>query len=164
MNLQDAEDLARKLIAEWLHPTWTFHWNGSKTCHGECQVFDGKGNGSYKIFLSRLYTKVNPREVVEDTIRHEIAHALTVNSYGHSAEWKANAIRLGARPEECAGSEAVGIGYKWLAACGNCGKKYGAHRRTKDMADGDRACAPCCHAHSGGEWDERFALTFIKQW
>lgn len=164
MNLRDAEDLARKLMAEWLHPSWTFHWNNSTRAHGECRTFDRDGCGLYRIYLSRRFTAINPREVVEDTIRHEIAHALTTGSYGHSDEWKANAVRVGARPEECAGPESVNVPHKWLASCGNCGKKYGAFRRTRDMADGDRACTPCCHTHSGGEWDQRFALTFIKQW
>jgi predicted SprT family Zn-dependent metalloprotease len=166
VNLQDAEDLARKLMAEWLHPTWTFHWDNSKTRHGSCQVFDSKGRGSYKIFLSRPYTEINPREVVEDTIRHEIAHALTIRSYGHSDEWKANAVRVGARPEECASAEngAVGLGYKWIATCPACGEKSGARRRSKSMANGDNACAPCCRAHNGGEWDERFQLIYIQQW
>lgn len=163
MDLQDAEDLARKLMTEWLHPSWTFHWNNSRTSHGQCQVFDAKGCGVYRIFLSRVFTRLNTRETVEDTIRHEIAHALTIRSYGHGDEWKANAIRVGAAPEECAGPGSIGPGYKWLAACPACGKKYGAHRRTKSMANGDSACAPCCRTHTNGEWDTRFALTFIKQ-
>ena len=55
------------------------------------------------IILSSHHIETHPDEEVEDTIRHEIAHALTPNDSAHGLEWKAKASEVGARPIACSG-------------------------------------------------------------
>lgn len=163
MNLVDAEQLANKLITEWLHPSWKFAWTRSHESLGDC--FIDLENGLYLIRLSRPFTLANSREVTEETIRHEIAHALTydrADSRTHGAAWQANAVRVGARPEACA-DDAVTPPFKWQAVCPSCEKFNGRRRWTKDM-DGDLACQQCCTLHGDGGWDARFVFTYKKMW
>jgi len=54
------------------------------------------------ISLSRHHLSNNPREVIEDTIRHEIAHAIAYHCYkdiGHGKNWRAIAKKIGATPK-----------------------------------------------------------------
>lgn len=166
MIIAEAEELARKLMAEWLHPVWKFGWSRSQTKIGEC-ILD-LVTPRYLIRLSRPFTLVNPREVVEETIRHEIAHALTYRDRAlrgdrasHGPEWQANAIRVGARPEAYAGEEVTEPPRKWQATCPACGRVNGRHRWTPDM-EGERACGVCCREHNDGEWDKRFVFVYSK--
>ena len=58
-----------------------------------------------EISLSYALTECNDEAQVTDTIRHEIAHALAFERYGHGVghdrRWKAIAAKLGARPQAC---------------------------------------------------------------
>lgn len=80
-------------------------------------------------------------EFVENTVRHEVAHALVGPGYGHGPVWKRAAIQLGAKPERCA---AVPLEqrapYKWILICPNCEKQCGGsyRRRTRFYLGG------CC--------------------
>lgn len=52
---------------------------------------------------------------VEDTMRHEVAHAILGPGYGHGPEWKNMARRLGANPR--ASAKNVRIPPKWTFTC-----------------------------------------------
>lgn len=52
------------------------------------------------IILNAHHVDIHPEEEVEDTIRHEVAHALTPNQ-GHGGLWILKAEELGARPTAC---------------------------------------------------------------
>ena len=54
--------------------------------------------GNEADILSRMHAVQKPPELVTEVILHEIAHALAGPEAGHGPEWKAIAIRLGARP------------------------------------------------------------------
>lgn len=54
------------------------------------------------IILSALAIDVQPDFEVMDTIKHEIAHALTPNDRNHGYEWAKKAEELGARTTPCA--------------------------------------------------------------
>lgn len=49
-----------------------------------------------------LVASAAPWSEVVDTIRHEVAHAVTGPGHHHDAHWKKIAAELGARPERCA--------------------------------------------------------------
>lgn len=158
MNLRDAEDLAFKLIAEWL-PTggWTFAWSKTKNSHGDCNY------RTKTIRLSAHRTQLRTCEQVENTIRHEIAHALAGPNAKHGPEWKAWARRLGADPHR-SNSEYDGAPppFKWVATCGGCGRRFGRHRLTKVLASGIGQCNACVMGN-GGYRDDRFKLVFVEQ-
>ena len=106
MNLRDAKILAELLIeqhltgVEYNGKPWTFAWNNRKRAFGVC---------SYKhseIQLSRIMTATEDEAQVEDTILHEIAHALAGPGAGHGYQWKAMAMKIGATPRARASSSA----------------------------------------------------------
>lgn len=79
----------------------------------------------------------NDREKVEDTIRHEIAHALCEPRQGHGPQWKEMCKRTGAKPERCYDDEVDAPKGDWQAICGGCGTLHHKFRRPKR----DRWCA-----------------------
>ena len=116
MNLQDAERLAKEEIDKWLGDLqipWTFGWNNRKRAFGVCNY------KLKKIILSKPLTEVETEKQVLDTIRHEIAHALTPGA-GHGYQWKAWAMKIGASTDRCATfSEGVelNIDPKYVLVC-----------------------------------------------
>lgn len=156
MNLHDAADLARKLIHEWLGPQWTFTWSRSRTVLGDCSHL------TRTIRLSAHYTALNSRERVENTIRHEIAHALGPREDGHGPNWKHNARRVGAVPVRCASKvdmDLVRPTAKYEATCPQCKQIYKRHRWTAAMGK-QPACSLCCKKYNWGRWDARFVLAY----
>lgn len=99
MTHQDVEDLARRLLDEHglTQLGWTFEWNKRKRAFGLCSY------AKKKIYVSRFMfdNSVNKFEEFNDTVRHEVAHALAYvrnGARGHGRVWKAWARKLGATP------------------------------------------------------------------
>ena len=94
MNLQSAKALTEDLMEKHglFEQGWQFQWSASNTFNGE--VFYAEK----LLVLSTRLTSVNSPEVVENTIRHELAHALLGPGYGHGPVWRAKAAELGAAP------------------------------------------------------------------
>jgi predicted SprT family Zn-dependent metalloprotease len=140
--LADAEKLALELMAQFgLMPNWRFEFDDAVRRFGCChrhntrrymggrfaQLSDGG-----KITLSRELVSRNDREQVEDTIRHEIAHALCPPRCGHGPEWKAMCARTGANPERCYDHTEVDAPQgDWTATCGGCGRVHHKFRQPK---------------------------------
>lgn len=107
---------------------WTFKFDRAKKRFGFC---DGL---TRTVYLSRPLTELNDVTQVEDTILHEIAHALVGNSHGHDKVWKAKARELGATPRAADSSGRVPVG-RYQAVCLRCGwesrKRY--HRRNRGV-------------------------------
>lgn len=80
-------------------------------------------------------------EFVENTIRHEIAHAVLGPGYGHGPRWKVEAVRLGAIPRSCI---AVPINkraaFKWKLVCPNCCRDFGGSYRKRTVKYRCRQC------------------------
>ena len=71
---------------------WSFRFGNARTNLGECRAKERL------IVLSRAHAMEGTPDDVEDTVLHEIAHALAGPEAGHGPAWKAIARRLGARP------------------------------------------------------------------
>ena len=97
-----------------------------------------------RIELSAHFVERNPVEVVEDTIRHEIAHALAGPDANHGPDWQKMAVLVGAKPERCytQGDIQMPMG-RWRATCPGCGTTH--HRFRKPIARPYHciACGPC---------------------
>lgn len=106
MNLFDAHKLALELMAKHELTSWKFAFDKSVRRFGLC---------SYRkktIFLSRRLTLDNSVEEVENTIKHELAHAKSYILHGragcgHGALWKTMCLETGAKPERCYDSDKV---------------------------------------------------------
>lgn len=80
---------------------------------------------------------------LEDTILHEIAHALVGPKHKHGPAWIEKAREIGARPEACSKAKlGPGVGYKYTCSkCGGmCGNSVG---RLKNL---NSRYTLCCNA------------------
>lgn len=106
MNLLDAHKLALNLMREHGLNDWKFSFDKSVRRFGLCHY------RKKTIFLSRRLVLDNPVDEVENTIKHELAHALAVKKYGrkghgHGALWKSVCLEIGAKAERCYDSSKV---------------------------------------------------------
>jgi hypothetical protein len=140
MQLADAEKLALELMGQFgLLPRWKFEFDDAVRRFGCCHRKGLYRFGSTdelaaggKITLSRALVLRNERADVEDTIRHEIAHALCPPKAGHGPLWKSMCKRTGAKPERCYDHEEVDAPEgDWSATCGVCGVVHYKFRRPK---------------------------------
>lgn len=99
MTLRLMDELGREHLGTTLTDLgWTFVFDDAKRRAGVCRY------RPRQIGLSRYLTTVMPWDEVEDTIRHEIAHALDFHHRGrsgHDEDWKIWALYCGARPKRC---------------------------------------------------------------
>lgn len=130
MNVTDAGKLAIDLMNQHglLAQGWHFQWIRSKRTLGRCH------HGSKFISLSKPYVTLNEVAVIQDTILHEIAHALAGGLAGHGPVWKAKAIELGARPVRKKTPGELGLvvpAGPWSATCAHCGATHTRYRQPK---------------------------------
>lgn len=103
---------------------WTFKLNSNKTRLGVCKYRYNR------IEMSLLYVERVEDEIIFNTIKHEIAHALVGRGHGHNWTWKAKAIEVGAKPKACTVVNVV-IPSKYLGECQTCKKQFAFHRKLK---------------------------------
>jgi len=105
VKLSDKQEWARKramvLMLEFGLGHWVFRYVDTRMYTGfaRCEHPAWPGVLELALFLPEL----NPREVVEDTIRHEIAHGIAYIKHretGHGPAWVEACKITGARPEE----------------------------------------------------------------
>jgi predicted SprT family Zn-dependent metalloprotease len=154
MELGVAERLARSLMQEHLGQgatSWTFRFDGGKRRFGCCSFTNSE------IRLSRHLTVLNGHDEVQNTILHEIAHAIAGPGVGHGPAWKRIARQIGARPERCFDSTTTEMPKgNYALVCLNCGMRSDRFRKTST----NKACAICCRKHSFGRYDARFKLVW----
>ena len=89
MIVQDAWNLAWRLVREHLGNDWVVHVMRNTTVAGRCDY------ASNTIWLSLQYIKDSTEREVTDVIIHEIAHALVGPTNGHNTHWCRTARSLG---------------------------------------------------------------------
>lgn len=91
----EIEDLAKRLIDKYLASrdggTWSFEWQLKRKQFGTCCY------GPHTIQLSLVMMKGETMDAIEQTLRHEVAHALADPAAGHGARWKRVARSIGVR-------------------------------------------------------------------
>lgn len=156
MKLDDAKALAEAYMEHHKLTVagWRFEFNDSKTFFGRCN-FTRK-----LILLSAPLTLLNDELQVEDTILHEIAHALAGSKAGHGKLWKAVAVSVGANPERCYDTaEVTQPEGRYKAVCPGCQQAHFMYRRRTSKKR--VACTNCCKKYNGGRFSERFLLNFV---
>jgi predicted SprT family Zn-dependent metalloprotease len=113
-----------ELLARYGLSDWTFAFNRRKTAMGLCLY------GPRRIELAVYFVQRNSAEAIEETLRHEIAHALAGPGTGHGLKWKAKCRMVGANPERLSYSVDMPEGC-WRAQCLGCGRLHHKHRRPK---------------------------------
>lgn len=120
-----AEGLMNKHLSADMYLTWNFAFSNAKTQVGLC---------SYRrktIYVSKHFAKLNNVEVIEQTLLHEIAHALVGSGHGHDRVWSTKARSIGftgGRLNTTANAPA----YKWYLVMKGCNiVQTGYHRKPK---------------------------------
>lgn len=129
MNVTEAETLALLHMEEHgILDKFKFFFENCKRSLGRCH-YDGK-----KITLSKWYVELNEEKDVEDTILHEIAHALSFLKYGkkgtgHGVFWKQMCRKIGAKPNRIHQGviEYPNNHYKYVDTCA-CKTTFKRHR------------------------------------
>ncbi len=68
---------------------WTFNWDSDTKRYGACN------HSERWIFATKKYVEKHSLMAFENTILHEIAHALVGKGHGHDNVWKEKAIEIG---------------------------------------------------------------------
>lgn len=126
---------------------WRFRFDRAKKRFGLCHY------SSKTISLSRSLTELNDAAQVEDTLLHEIAHALTPGA-AHGPRWREVCRRLGAKPMRCFGAEVTRPRPSYLLVCPRCERAFPRERKTRRAL----ACRACCQTHNGGCYHARYRL------
>lgn len=136
---------------------WSWGYNTNKSRLGVCR--SRQKSIEISTFLLHPNLATGAKEF-EDTIRHEIAHAIDVEVNGsssHGRQWQRIAIQVGAKPTRCSKRIETGKG-KYTVKCTTCNHEEQAHRKRR----GASACGKCCRKYAGGRYDKRFILQFIE--
>jgi len=152
MNVYQAKQLAIQLMDKHglLDKGWSFEFDTAKRRFGVCRF------RSKRIGLSEPLTEANDVAQVQDTILHEIAHAIAGFAAGHGPEWKKVCVRIGCKPERCYSSEdTTTIAGKYRAVCGGCGKVFNRHKRVPQ----GRKTACLCQNHIK-DWSKKQLLEY----
>jgi predicted SprT family Zn-dependent metalloprotease len=113
---------------------WKFELTQYKVTLGTC-------SHSEKLIAFSLYYLHQPMEEIEETIRHEIAHALVDPKHGHDWVWKDMARRVGARPERCAPPEVKSSAkHNYEIECSSCGQRWKRYRLRRNLANYRSSC------------------------
>lgn len=91
---------------------WTFDWDNAIQRFGCCH------HSSKKITISLPLLRINPIDLLKNTVNHEIAHALAGHKAGHGPDWKQKCFLTGAKPERCCKAGITTGNYK--GTCSNC--------------------------------------------
>jgi predicted SprT family Zn-dependent metalloprotease len=128
---------------------WTFTWNRRRRMMGLCRYpHNGKPG---RIELSVYLVERNNFATVDDTIRHEIAHALVGHAAGHGPLWKEACLLTGANPNRIGhGDMPKG---RWQAVCPCCGRDHRRHRRPRVFQGWH--CRRCGREAGGLTWTLR---------
>jgi len=143
--MDHVEQLARRLMLEFglAADVWDFRWSRSCRKFGQCVypwIRLGTGLVKGRIELSKPFCEVNAAEDIEDTIRHEIAHALAGPHTAHGPEWLKACKLTGCRPEACGFGKTIVPG-RWQATCPHCHARH--HRFKKPDEKMDYSCHTC---------------------
>jgi predicted SprT family Zn-dependent metalloprotease len=145
----DIQRQAQEQIKLWLPNTaWTFKWDRAKKRMGLCNY----QRQTISLSLPIFELPAN-RMRAQDTILHEIAHALAGYAAGHGPIWAATARRIGAVPQRCGHVDAKPAA-SWLGACSaGCAAAHRRHRRPDPQGRWRcRRCAQPVTWHAASSW------------
>lgn len=153
MDLDQAETLARELMAEHLPPHWGFAFHRRKRQMGTCNYT------RHTLYLSVHFIAFATDDEVDHVIRHEVAHALAGPDAGHGIMWITEAKSLGIENPSRSIEMVNDLPARYRATCDRCGYTYRRHRWTKRVVNS--ACTRCCRELNAGKYSEEYILTWV---
>ena len=137
-TLREIESLAIGLVSSFqasgtLPAGWGFGFDLATSRAGVCRYVERR------IDLSVSYCLAATRAEIEDTVLHEIAHAIVGPRHNHDAVWKAKAREIGCTGERC--HRVQHSTPKWVGECG-CGQQWFRQILQRRIMR-NRACSKC---------------------
>lgn len=154
-DLEQVRDLATSLIATHLGPDWTFAFDHAKRRAGLCNY------AARRISLSRYLTVRYDDDTNEQTLLHEIAHAVCGPGAGHGPQWKRTARALGYRGERTLADDGMTALAPWVGVC-PAGHTAYRHRRPSRVTSCAR-CSPRFDARHAFAWSHREISAEMKR-
>lgn len=156
-NLLSKEWIVDGIVYNLRKLNWTFSFNSQKRVLGICNYT------KTEISLSLPLIKINPDiSLWDDTVRHEIAHAIDCIIRGksdHSKIWKNIGRQVGCNIEFLSASIKINqIFGKYIYKCNYCNDEKPVHRKTRR----DKACSKCCNEYNGGAYTNKYKLSIIQ--
>jgi predicted SprT family Zn-dependent metalloprotease len=146
-------DYAKVLFQQYGLVNWYFGYMKAKTTAGYC-CWTRK-----EITLSKHLVEFNNVVEINDTLLHEIAHAIDFIDRGtsdHSPRWVAIALAIGCNGKRCYSKEDKTMPEgKHLYSCPNCKREVRYHKRAKV-----RACGQCCRKYNYGKFDAKYQFVY----
>ena len=118
-------NLARSKMDKYGLCDWKLELDYAKVRAGACHFTEKK------ISFSRHFLKNADQLNINDTILHEIAHALVGPMHGHNRVWKNMAKKVGCSAKRCHTLEFSE--YKWIRFCTNYCWEQKVHRRKLNL-------------------------------
>lgn len=141
MSLSQIRSMALRHMGDHglLDAGWTFKWNNAGTALGKCDHRD------HRILLSRkIFSLPANTHLAENTILHEIAHALVGPGHGHDHVWKRQARAIGCTAARCTAlAEAPKSKYSGTCGCGIDFHKRSRLGRNRDGSIVNYSCGRC---------------------
>lgn len=134
---------------------WKFIWGKKKRVLGTCR---GRRK---EIIIHEPYFQNNKHlsKSWEDTLRHEIAHAIDYETRGtsdHGYIWKCIAEQILAEPLSTS-SDFTPVEGNYQTRCLKCGNIQYRHKRVRKI---NIACGFCCNKYNNGKFTDKFLLIF----
>ena len=142
---------------------WKFQFHDKKKSFGTCK------STQKTICLSRYLVETTIREMSgwNNTMIHEIAHAInhTLGGQGHDWRWRNIFLGMGGSGERCSKDEVTyeNITSKYTISCPN-GHVQPSYKRARAVEEGRRACGKCCDEFNGGDFSKDYILTQTKNY
>lgn len=140
MDVNEALTRGRARMDEWRLHDWTLELRRSRRRIGVCYYRDRL------IGLSRAFVEMNDWDTVEQTVLHEIAHALVGVGHGHDSVWVDMAFSVGVREPSSRSRGTQQIPGRYRSVCGTCGVVGYRHQRVRPNRAGIMPvfhCKPC---------------------
>jgi predicted SprT family Zn-dependent metalloprotease len=146
MTPLEAKKFAEDLLVEHGLTGWVVRLDNAKRRAGQCTC------ATRTISLSRVLIRARTDQGTQDTIRHEVAHALTPGHH-HDAVWSAKFKELGGHGNRQYDTTTIvkSIEARYKGSCPSCGQIITAHRRPERV----KTCGIC---------DPRYNLKYAIQW
>ena len=137
-TLGQIETLGNRLVSSFqangtLPDGWTFGFDLATSRAGVCRYVE------QRIDLSVSYCLAATRAEVQDTVLHEIAHAIVGPRHNHDAVWKRKAREIGCAGERC--HRVQHSAPRWVGECG-CGQQWYRQILQRRIMR-NRACTKC---------------------
>jgi predicted SprT family Zn-dependent metalloprotease len=155
MKMELVRDYATGLLSNYGLIGWSFGFDRALCRLGKCY------RNKRRITLSWNYVCLNPAADIQDTVLHEIAHALvpyTVERKPHGPIWRKTALAIGCNGEVTGNAimpQPRMPKHIYTYACINCGREGRRRRRFQGV------CGSCCKKYNQGKYDARFKLRLV---